>query len=193
MEQQKLGLANTELPSERNESNKLVTSSKKASAVMAARMLDFVREMSLGTEDFTQRQSDYWIFALQSYPPRLIESAFNQWVQKSKHMPVPSEIIALLNGMIEKERQASIAKKTDLYLRELRETRQKLAAEGLAYGEVQVHSILRKAAEIVKSFPELPNPNRAYALKERLAQERRMSRKSVQRAEGVQEKKDVSA
>ncbi|MGA7927692.1 MAG: hypothetical protein WCA20_17090 [Candidatus Sulfotelmatobacter sp.] len=56
VQQRELQLSNTPKASGHSASNKLATFSGKASAVMAARMLDFVREMSLGGEDFTQRQ-----------------------------------------------------------------------------------------------------------------------------------------
>jgi hypothetical protein len=136
---------------------------------MAATMLDFVREMSLGTENFTQRQSDYWIWVLQAYEPRLIQQAFHKWVKKSKHMPVPSEILEMLDAMVEAERQAFAAKETQRYLDELRVTRERLAAEGLPQGPEQLHGILQQAAGMVKSFPSLPHPNRAWAAKQALA------------------------
>lgn len=158
-----------QLASERSESRKLVTSSVNPSAVMAATMLDFVREMSLGTENFTQRQSDYWIWVLQAYEPRLIQQAFHKWVKKSKHMPVPSEILEMLDAMVEAERQAFAAKETQRYLDELRATRECLAAEGLPQGPEQLHGILQQAAGMVKSFPSLPHPNRAWAAKQALA------------------------
>jgi len=129
---------------------------------------------------------------LQSYAPHLIERAFHQWVKKSKHMPVPSEIIEILNGLIEVERIESMAKETQRYLAELRETREKLAAEGLPYGEAQVHLILKQAVEIVKNFPVLPDPNRVYTLKERLARAREASRKPVGKV-GEAQRKDASA
>ena len=73
---QELQLARMREASAPSASNKLATYSAKASAVSAVKMLDFVREMSLGTEEFSQRQADYWIFILQDYAPPLIERAF---------------------------------------------------------------------------------------------------------------------
>ena len=189
--EQNLRLANAGRASERRESNKLAMSLGRASAVTAAKMLDFVREMSLGSEDFTQRQSDFWIFALQRYPPKLIEEAFHQWVRKSKHMPVPSEIIEILDSMLAAERREAVAKETTRYLNELRGTREKLAAEGLPYGDAQVHSILKKAAEIVKRFPEVPSTNRS-ALKERLCQSQQIRRKPVRREDTTAQNIDRS-
>jgi len=167
-------------------------SSGKASVVMAAKMLDFVREMSLGTEDFTQRQSDYWIFVLQEYPPHCIEQAFHQWVKKSKHMPVPSEIIEILDDMIAAERRAAAASETTYYLNELRETRRRLENEGLPYGQAQFHSILRKAVEIAKNFPEPPDATRAHELKERFAKTRQTPRKPVAGERTIRRKTNVS-
>ena len=148
-------------------------------------MLDFVREMSLGSEDFTQRQSDYWIFVLQDYPSPLIESAFHQWVKQSKHMPVPSEIIAMLDAMIAAERQDGIARETKRYLAEMQETRRQLAEAGQPHGETQYYELMKKACEVVQGFPSLPNPNRVPALKQRLQQlqQERAARKPVANAE----------
>jgi hypothetical protein len=154
-------------------------------------MLDFVREMSLGSEDFSQRQSDYWIFVLQDYPSPLIERAFHEWVKKSKHMPVPSEIIAILDGMAEAQRQSTIASETERYLAELRETRQRLAEADQPYGPAQYSGLIKEALERVKNFPALPDPKRLPALKERLARvgqdhsERRKPAGRVTAASGV--------
>jgi hypothetical protein len=166
---QEFHLANTLKVSERNGSNKLAMSSAKASAVTAARMLDFVREMSLGSEDFSQRQSDYWIFVLQDYSPPMIERAFHRWVKQSKHMPVPSEIITILDAMVADEERDRVAGKTKLYLNEMRDTRQRLADSGQPCGEAQYHSLMKEALEVVKSFPAFRNPNRPLMLRERLA------------------------
>ncbi len=135
-------------------------------------MLDFVREMSLGSEDFSQRQSDYWILVLQDYPATLIECAFHQWVKQSKHMPVPSEIIAMIDAMVEAEHRDGIARETERYVVEMRDTRRQLAEAGQAYGEAQYYQLMKKALEVVKNFPPLPDPNRLPALKERLARAR---------------------
>jgi hypothetical protein len=167
-QQQELQLTNISRASGHSASNKLATFSVKASAVTAARMLDFVREMSLGSEDFSQRQSDYWIFLLQDYPPPLIERAFHEWVKQSKHMPVPSEIVAILDSMVKAEHQDELAKETEHYLVRMRETRRQLAEAGQPYGEAQYHELMKKALEIVKSFPSLPDPKRVPAFKERL-------------------------
>jgi len=153
-------------------------------------MLDFVREMSLSSEDLSQRQSDYWIFVLQSYPPHLIEHAFHQWVRKSKHMPVPSEIIEILDGMMESERQEALTSKTENYLAELRETRHQLADAGQLYGDEQYHQLMKKALEILKQVPQPPDPTRLPLLKERLArarQEKALQRKPVAKAEAAPE------
>jgi hypothetical protein len=136
-------------------------------------MLDFVREMSLGSEEFTQRQSDYWIFVLQDYPSPLIERAFHQWVKQSKHMPVPSEIIAMLDAMIEAERQDGVARETERYLAEMQETRRQLAEAGQPHGEAQYYELMKKALAVVQGFPSLPDPNRAPAFKQRLQQVQR--------------------
>jgi hypothetical protein len=148
-------------------------------------MLDFVREMSLGSEDFTQRQSDYWIFVLQDYPSPFIERAFHQWVKQSKHMPVPSEIIAMLDAMIEAERQDGVARATKRYLAEMQETRRLLAEAGQPHGETQYYELMKKACEVVKGFPSLPNPNRVPVLKQRLqqVQQQRAVRKPVANSE----------
>lgn len=166
---QEFHLANTLKASERNGSNKLATSSAKASAVTAARMLDFVREMSLGSEDFSQRQSDYWIFVLQDYSPPLIERAFHRWVKQSKHMPVPSEIITMLEAMVAEEERDRVAGKTKLYLNEMRDTRRRLADSGQPCGEAQYYSLMKEALQVVKNFPAFRNPNRPLILRERLA------------------------
>ena len=152
-----------------NASNKLAVFSAKASAVTAAKMLDFVREMSLGSEDFTQRQADYWIFILQDYAPSLIEQAFHQWVKRSKHMPVPSEIVEILDALVEKDRQHSVTRRTEQYVSELRETRRQLADAGQPCGEAQYHGLIKKALETIKQFPAPPDPNRFVAFRERLA------------------------
>ena len=169
LQQQELYLTNTPKVNGRSASNKLAMFSAKASAVTAARMLDFVREMSLGSEDFSQRQSDYWIFVLQDYPSSLIERAFHQWVKQSKHMPVPSEIITMLNAMVEADRRDIVAHETERYLVEIRETRQRLAEAGQPYGEAQYYDLIKKALEIMKNFPPFPAPNQPPKLKERLA------------------------
>jgi len=171
----------------RSASNKLATFSVKASAVTAARMLDFVREMSLGSEDFTQRQSDYWIFVLQDYPSPLIERAFHQWVKQSKHMPVPSEIITMLDAMIEAERQDGVARETERYLAEMQETRRQLAEAGQPQGEAQYYELMKKAFEVVQGFPSLPDPNRVPTLKQRLrqVQQERAVRKPVANTEAA--------
>jgi hypothetical protein len=185
VQQRELKLTHTPQASGHSASNKLATFSVKASAVTAARMLDFVREMSLGSEDFTQRQSDYWIFVLQDYPSPLIESAFHQWVKQSKHMPVPSEIIAMLDAMIAAERQDGIARETKRYLAEMQETRRQLAEAGQPHGETQYYELMKKACEVVQGFPSLPNPNRVPALQQRLkqVQQERAVRKPVANAE----------
>jgi hypothetical protein len=148
-------------------------------------MLDFVREMSLGSEDFTQRQSDYWIFVLQDYPSPFIERAFHQWVKQSKHMPVPSEIIAMLDAMIEAERQDGVAKETKRYLAEMQATRRLLAEAGQPHGETQYYELMKKACEVVQGFPSLPDPNRVPRLQQRWKQiqQERTGRKPVANAE----------
>lgn len=149
-------------------------------------MLDFVREMSLGSEDFSQRQADYWIFVLQDYPPPLIKRAFHQWVKQSKHMPVPSEIIAILDEMVEAERRDRITRETNHYLVEMRDTRQRLAEAGQPHGEVQYYELIKEALETVKNFPPFPDPNHPPTIKERLAraqQERDAPRKPAAKVE----------
>jgi hypothetical protein len=185
VQQRELKLTHTPQASGHSACNKLATFSVKASAVTAARMLDFVREMSLGSEDFTQRQSDYWIFVLQDYPSPFIERAFHQWVKQSKHMPVPSEIIAMLDAMLEAERQDGVAGATKRYLAEMQETRRLLAEAGQPHGETQYYELMKKACEVVKGFPSLPNPNRVPVLKQRLkqVQQQRAVRKPVVNAE----------
>lgn len=186
MQQQEFQLANSLKVSGPGVSNKLAMFSAKASAVMAARMLDFVREMSLGSEDFSQRQSDYWVFVLQDYSPPLIERAFHQWVKQSKHMPVPSEILSILDAMVEANRRDGTARDTEYYLADLRETRQRLAEAGEPYGPAQCHGLLKEALERVKKFPALPDPNHVPTLKERLAraeQERVVQRKPAGKVE----------
>jgi len=187
MQQQEFQLANSLKVSGPGVSNKLATFSAKASAVMAARMLDFVREMSLGSEDFSQRQSDYWIFVLQDYPSPLIERAFHQWVKQSKHMPVPSEIITMLDAMIEAERQDGVARETERYLAEMQETRRQLAEAGQPQGEAQYYELMKKAFEVVQGFPSLPDPNRVPTLKQRLrqVQQERAVRKPVANTEAA--------
>jgi hypothetical protein len=167
--QQELHLTNMAMASGRSASNKLVTFSVKASAVTAAKMLDFVREMSLGSEEFTQRQSDYWIFVLQTYPPALIERAFHEWVKQSKHMPVPSEIIAMLDAMVEADRQKAIHTETKRYIADMQETRRQLAVVGLPQGEQQYHQLMKEALEVARQFPPFPDPNRPPAFTMRLA------------------------
>jgi hypothetical protein len=132
-------------------------------------MLDFVREMSLGSEEFSQRQADYWIFILQDYAPLLIEQAFHQWVKHSKHMPVPSEIVAILDGMVEVERHNSVTKQTEDYVAEMRKTRRILEEAGELSGDGQYHALMKRALEATKKFPEPADPNRRPLLKERLA------------------------
>jgi hypothetical protein len=152
-------------------SNKLAPYSGKASAAMTANMLHLVREMSLDSEDFSQRQSDYWIWVMQGYPPCHIETAFHRWMKKSKFMPKPAEVIEILEEILQAERQVAAEQKTSLYLSEVRETREQLATAGLPYGQAQVHSILKQAVARIKTFPPFPNPNRALTVKERLARE----------------------
>jgi hypothetical protein len=185
VQQRELNLTHTPKASGHSASNKLATFSVKASAVTAARMLDFVREMSLGSEDFTQRQSDYWIFVLQDYPSPLIERAFHRWVKQSKHMPVPSEIIAMLDAMIEAERQEGVARETKRYLAEMQETRRQLAEAGQPHGEAQYYELMKKACEVVKGFPSLSDRNQVPTLKQRLKQARQQSavRKPIAKAE----------
>ena len=132
-------------------------------------MLDFVREMSLGNEDLSQRQADYWIFILQDYAPPLIERAFHQWVKHSKHMPVPSEIVAILDGMLEAERQKSVTQRTEDYVSELRETRHVLEEAGELSGEEQYHALMKRALDAIKKIPAAHDPNRRLVLKQRLA------------------------
>jgi len=177
--QPELQLTHTPKASGPSGSNKLATFSAKVSAVTAAKMLDFVREMSLGSEEFSQRQADYWIFILQDYPPAQIERAFHQWVKQSKHMPVPSEIIAILEGMAAAERQKFAAQQTQDYVAEMRDTRRQLAAAGEAYGEDQYREVMKKALEAIKKIPAAPDPNRLFSLKERLAKAQK--EKSAQR------------
>ena len=147
-------------------------------------MLDFVREMSLGSEDFTQRQSDYWIFVLQDYPSPLIERAFHQWVKQSKHMPVPSEIIVMLDAMIEAERQDRVARETKRYLAEMQETRRQLAEAGQPQGEAQYYELMKKALQVVQGFPSHPDPNRVPTFQQRWqqVQQERTARKPVAHA-----------
>jgi hypothetical protein len=193
--QQELQLTHTRKASGPSASNKLATSSAKACAVTqakfkearftAAKMLDFVREMSLGNEEFSQRQADYWIFILQDYAPPMIEQAFHKWVKHSKHMPVPSEIVAILDGMMEKERQESVTKQTEEYVSELRETRRRLAEAGELSGDGQYHELMKRALEAAKKIPALPDPNRRLVFKERLARiqaERMTKRKPAAQA-----------
>jgi hypothetical protein len=168
MQQPELRLTSVSKGSELGGSNKLAMSSAKASAVTAARMLDFVREISLGGEDISQRQSDYWIFVLKDYSPLQIERAFHQWVRRSKHMPVPSEILAILEASLEAERQDASAAETRRYVAELQETRQRLAQAGLPYGDAQYHGLMKEVMEVVHRFPLLPHPHRIPTLRERL-------------------------
>jgi hypothetical protein len=191
MQQQQTYLTKLSVGNEPNASNKLAMFSAKASAVTAAKMLDFVREMSLGTEDFSQRQSDYWIFVLQDYPPALIERAFHQWVKQSKHMPVPSEIIAILDAMVAAERCDRATRETNRYLIEMRHTRQQLAKSGQLHGEAQYHELMKRARETVKKFPVVSDPNKPLPLKQYLLrvqeEERRTPRKPAAHAKQTSE------
>jgi hypothetical protein len=147
---------------------------------MAANMIDFARELLLVREDMTQRQSDFWVFELSFYPPHLIQQTFHHWVRNSKFMPVPSEILDILDRMVEGERQHCMMAEGQAKMRECREIRERLKAAGEPYGMEQYQNVWREALERVKKFPALPDPNRRMELKERLARawaERTMRKK----------------
>jgi hypothetical protein len=147
---------------------------------MAANMIDFARELLLVREDITQRQSDFWVFELSFYPPHLIQDAFHQWVRNSKFMPVPSEILDILDRMAGAERQQRQFEEDNAKHRECREIREQLKAAGEPYGIEQYRGIMADALERLKSLAPLPDPNRRVELKERLAraqQERATVRK----------------
>ena len=84
-------------------------------------------------------------------------------------MPVPSEIITILDAMVADEERDRVAGKTKLYLNEMRDTRQRLADSGQPCGEAQYRDLMKEALEVVKSFPAFRNPNRPLMLRERLA------------------------
>jgi hypothetical protein len=149
--------------------NRLALFSRKPSAVMAANMIDFARELLLVREDMTQRQSDFWVFELSFYPPHLIQQAFHQWVKNKKFMPIPSEILDILDRMVEGERQQRIAGETKVYLEECRQIRERLQAAGEPSGLEQYRSLMDQALRRIKSHAPLPDPNRRMELKDRLA------------------------
>lgn len=162
---------NRALPALANEpsGNRLAQFSRKPSAVMAANMIDFAREMLLVREDMTQRQSDFWVFELSFYPPHLIQEAFHHWVRNSKFMPVPSEILDILDRMAGAERQQRMLQEGEAQQRECREIRDQLKAAGEPYGMEQYRNLMQEALERIKSHAPLPDPNRRMELKERLA------------------------
>jgi hypothetical protein len=133
-------------------------------------MLDFAREMLLVGEDLSQRQSDYWVFELSLYPAHLIEKAFHKWVRERKFMPVPAEIVGILEKLVEADQLERQLREDATALKECREIREQLKAAGEPYGLAQMQSILREATERIKKSAPLPDPNRRRTLKERIAQ-----------------------
>ena len=89
-------------------------------------------------------------------------------------MPVPSEIITMLDAMVADEERDKVAG--------IRDTRQRLADSGQPCGEAQYHNLMKEALEVVKNFPAFRNPNRPLMLRERLARAHQIQpapRKSV--------------
>ena len=150
-------------------SNVIERYSAKASAVMAARMLDFTREMLLVKEDLWQRQADNWLFELRLYPAHLIEKAFHTWVRQSKFMPVPAEIIGILEKLVEADQLERRLREDAAKLEECREIREQLQAGGEPCGLEQVRKLLGEALDRIKKQAPLPDPNQIPLLKERLA------------------------
>ena len=143
--------------------------SARASAVTAAKMLDLAREMLLVSEDLSQRQSDFWIFELSLYPAHLIEKAWHSWVRGNKFMPVPGEIIAILEKLSEADVAERRLREDAARLAEEREIREQLKAAGEPYGLDQYRNLMKEALERVKSIPSPPDPNRRIELKQRIA------------------------
>src|ERR1700683_5097854 len=139
-------------------SNEIAISSSRApdalSVVDAVKMLHCVREIALATsDDFTQTQTDCWIFTLQQYPAALIERAGYEYVKRSKQMPKLSEIVEILDGMIKVERQNASAEKTKKYQAELEDNRRKLQEAGLPSGMEQFAQLMKMAQETANKFP----------------------------------------
>jgi hypothetical protein len=176
------------LANEPNGSSKLEPYSSKASAAATARALDLLAEIQLGTEPLTQRQSDVWMLLLQDYRPRLIDQAFYRWAKISKHMPVPSEIITILEELREAEAEAAKRAEDTARIAECRETRRQLTEAGEPSGLEQYRAVMGEALQRIHSFPAFPDPNRRVELKERLARaerERAARKKPAVPAEGV--------
>jgi hypothetical protein len=136
-------------------------------------MIDFARELLLVREDLTQRQSDFWILELSFYPAHLVELAFHQWVRNSKFMPVPSEILDILDRMVEAERQQRMIQEGQAQLEQCRQIREQMQAAGEPSGLDQYRTVMREALERIKNHAPLPSPNRRMELKERLARAQR--------------------
>lgn len=170
-----------------NGSNRLEPYSRKASAVATARALDLLVEIQLGGEPLTERQSDVWMFLLEGYRPHLIDQAFHRWVKISKHMPVPSEIIAIIEELREAEAEATKRADDAARIAECRDIRRKLAAAGEPCGLEQYRAVMGAALQRLKTFPAFPDPNRRVELKARLAraQQERAARKKPITAEGA--------
>jgi len=153
----------------RNGSQAIARYSAKASAVTVAKMLDFAREMLLVSEPLSQRQSDFWIFELRVYRSDLIQRAFYEWVRTSKFMPVPAEIIRILEKLDDADKLDRRIAEDAAKIEECREIRERLKAAGEPYGLAQVRKLMGEALERIKKEAPPPDPTRIPILKERLA------------------------
>jgi hypothetical protein len=137
-----------------NWNNALAQTSLPQSVIMLAQMLD--RAVAMTGHELTKLEADLWMDKLSRQPVEVIKYAFDQWASESEFFPKLPRILELVAEFHGNTAAARKLKETARRNEENRNTRERLKAEGLPYGNEQLRQVLKQAMERVKSMPDYP-------------------------------------
>lgn len=104
--------------------------------------------------------------------PEAIEWVFREHRARSSFWPSIAELNSLFGEYYNAERE----KETESYMHSLRETRARLKADGLPYGEAQVVELRRQLLHIVQSMDEAAKQPRVSNLRNQVKEQLKRTR-----------------